>query len=1027
MATPEVTTYLGNSYILDQLAQVVYGLRLEISIFLVAFCAHALLFGKHSILSFGTKKPLKAGKSSAAGRASSPPPQATWQMAEPSMLNAEAVCKGCGGRAEAVAATLRARLADLTADAAEAALVGLLQSAGRVPAAELLSATMAVSKERSLLLNSMLGEMLLRGYYACHLTSQFDTLLQEIEAEAQGTGSSLVAGVGIQALKGELRKANFPASLIRLEAIRDMWEAPGSTPSAAPKALLQWLARLAVQQDCLTKLVEKLKALSLLSEAFPSIVAECSQHGSAALLRETEALGRKEGLQFTDATYCALLKSAPVLEDAIRLFSEASGKVGVCKELVLAAANAALTHGSVSFADTILQKLPAEKSAAEASGKLLQVFRGDDAKVLKLYTQHFSAADLSSDAVTERLIAEACMRSKRHDILAKMLSSTNDCTKRVALLKQLGTDGSLDDAFTVFRAFPEKAACLFNALIDCCIDGRRPEAAQGVMEEAIQAGVADTVTYNTIIKAHLLAGKTAEAKRTVQLMKTAGFQPNAVTFNELLDACIKNAVGEVWPLLDEMKACGVKPNHITCSILLKTIKANSAAKNVERVLEVMDSMAEDMDEVLLSSVVEACIRAGRVDLLVPYLKRQMTSKRIQVRGPHTYGSIIRAYGFVHDVAGAWETWKEMRTRQIVPTAVTLGCMVEAVVSTGDPEGGYELIQDMRNDDQCRPLVNAVIYCSVLKGFSHQKKFDRFWSVYQEMLEVKVKFSIVTFNTMVDACSRCNEMSRIPELLRSMVSQGIEPNLITYSAILKGYCQENRLDEAFELMEGMVQTTQFKPDEIMYNTLLDGCARQGLYDRGTKLLAEMVRAGVNPSNFTLSVLVKLCSRAKRLDRAFEMIQEITSKYGFRPNVHVYTNLIQACIQNKDLRRAFEVLERLIKESIRPDVRTYSLLLRACVSCGQAQEAAGLMRAAIGLRGVHPLLAGYPANTLQPQGGLPSALISEIIEGISGPPCRDERLAVALLKDVRSKPNVRVDPKLQMRLTTQAVGNSRRPNA
>merc|ERR1719253_314942 len=141
-----------------------------------------------------------------------------------------------------------------------------------------------------------------------------------------------------------------------------------------------------------------------------------------------------------------------------------------------------------------------------------------------------------------------------------------------------------------------------------------------------------------------------------------------------------------------MAECNVKPNHITCSILLKTIRANSSTENVERVLEVMDSMAEEMDEVLLSSVVEACIRAGRVDLLIPHLKRQCTSRRIHVRGPHTFGSIIRAYGFVQDIAGAWETWREMRTRKIVPTAVTVGCMVEAVVSNGDPEAGYELIQ-----------------------------------------------------------------------------------------------------------------------------------------------------------------------------------------------------------------------------------------------------------------------------------------------------------------------------------------------
>merc|ERR1719197_2289802 len=115
------------------------------------------------------------------------------------------------------------------------------------------------------------------------------------------------------------------------------------------------------------------------------------------------------------------------------------------------------------------------------------------------------------------------------------------------------------------------------------------------------------------------------------------------------------------------------------------------------------------------------------------------------------------------------------------------------------------------------------------------------------------------------------MKRIPELLRNMTAQGIEPNLITYSAILKGYCQENRLDEAFELMQGMVQTTKFKPDEVMYNTLLDGCARQGLYDRGMSVLGNMQAAGVNPSNFTLSVLVKLCSRSKRLLRGFELVQ------------------------------------------------------------------------------------------------------------------------------------------------------------
>merc|ERR1719324_2258113 len=174
------------------------------------------------------------------------------------------------------------------------------------------------------------------------------------------------------------------------------------------------------------------------------------------------------------------------------------------------------------------------------------------------------------------------------------------------------------------------------------------------------------------------------------------------------------------------------------------------------------------------------------------------------------------------------------------------------------------------DSHCKSLVNAVIYCSVLKGFSHQKRFDRVWTVYQEMLGLKLQFSIVTFNTLIDACARSGEMARIPKILESMVGQGIQPNIITYSAILKGYCQENRLDEAFQVLQDMLQTTRFKPDEIMYNTLLDGCARQGLFERGFKVLSEMEADGISPSNFTLSLLVKLCSRSKRLARAFEVV-------------------------------------------------------------------------------------------------------------------------------------------------------------
>jgi len=239
-------------------------------------------------------------------------------------------------------------------------------------------------------------------------------------------------------------------------------------------------------------------------------------------------------------------------------------------------------------------------------------------------------------------------------------------------------------------------------------------------------------------------------------------------------------------------------------------------------------------------------------------------------------------------------------------------------------------------------------------------------------------------------------------------------VVTYSTILKGYVQENALDKAFDLMDEMKLTKEFKPDEIAFNTLLDGCARQCLFERGVQVLSDMQDSGIQPSNFTLSVLVKLANRSHRLDKAFEFCDDISRQYGLRLNVHVYNNLMQACTAHQDVGRAIEVLGKAVGEKVRPDARTYSVLLRGCIGAGDARAAAGLLAAACGLRSPSPPVAD--AAGLQVRGGLPSDLISEALGGIAAQRGCEE-VAMRLVKDLRSTPGVKLDPKVVMRLTSK----------
>merc|ERR1719390_2823 len=151
-----------------------------------------------------------------------------------------------------------------------------------------------------------------------------------------------------------------------------------------------------------------------------------------------------------------------------------------------------------------------------------------------------------------------------------------------------------------------------------------------------------------------------------------------------------------------------------------------------------------------------------------------------------------------------------------------------------------------------------------------------------------------------------------------------------------------VQKSFDILRCMKREGNVHPDEIMYNSLLDGCAQNNLVDEGLRLLEEMQKEQVAPSNFTLSILVKLMNRARKLDGAFSIVRDITTKYNFKANVHVHTNLVQACVSNRQLPRAFGVLETMVKERIQPESRTYAIMIRASISHRHYDQAAGLLR-------------------------------------------------------------------------------------
>merc|ERR1719424_438086 len=261
------------------------------------------------------------------------------------------------------------------------------------------------------------------------------------------------------------------------------------------------------------------------------------------------------------------------------------------------------------------------------------------------------------------------------------------------------------------------------------------------------------------------------------------------------------------------------------------------------------------------------------------------------------------------------------------------------------------------------------------------------------------------------------MERIHKILEDMKSHHIRPNVITYSTMLKGHCQSGDVQTGFSILEDMKKEAKLKPDEIMYNSLLDGCAQDNLFEEGLRLLEEMQAGGVKPSNFTLSIVVKLMNRARRLDQAFSLVSDITQKYNFHANVHVYANLVHACVQNHQLKRGMSVLEQMIAEGIVPDSRTYAILVRGNISKEFFDQAVGLLKGALGLGEALPFLQTSCAVCAN----LDSALVNEVLGNLVDRG-RAQDLAVPLLACIKQHaPKVWIDAATQRKIMSPCISS------
>ena len=496
----------------------------------------------------------------------------------------------------------------------------------------------------------------------------------------------------------------------------------------------------------------------------------------------------------------------------------------------------------------------------------------------------------------------------------------------------------------------------YNYLLNSCYVTTNFETSDKLIEEIfdITSPVQpDLSTYNILLKGISCridqiqgndANSLAEKKNMIQKMdslledlrKSSTNKPNDVTINTVLDVLIKaGEIKRAWDLFDNMKSIyGIEPDKYSYSTIIKALKYDLDPTKLEKafgILEFLKNKTSNLnDEIIFNCLLDVCVRLGKMDQAEKVFNEMKENKLSPSK--ITYAIMMKGFGQVYQLDRAFAIFDEMINNNVAPNEIIYGVLLNACVRSSNISKVTQVYQDIlkRNIE-----MNVILYTTLIKAYTKVKDLNSAIEVYNVMVkDSKIDKNIVVHNAMLDCCVECNKIEKMNEIYEQIKSSAIEdenhpqPDLITYSTVIKGYCRAKDMTQVFKIYDYLKSREDFKLDEVVYNSLLDGCAKTGSIEKATLIYNDMKSKNINRSNVTYSILIKLFSNSRQEEKALSLLDEMIQN-KIKPGLIVYTCLIQTCLKTKKFEQAINLFEQMKSQNLTPDHVLYNIIVNGCL--------------------------------------------------------------------------------------------------
>lgn len=467
---------------------------------------------------------------------------------------------------------------------------------------------------------------------------------------------------------------------------------------------------------------------------------------------------------------------------------------------------------------------------------------------------------------------------------------------------------------------------IYNSIIDVFVSSGEIDRTNKIFEmikenEEISP---DQITYNTLIKGFCRIKNYEEADKYYIKMKISKFIPNRITYNSLMDLAVKiQNMKRALFYITEMQKDKISPDGFTYSIILNGLKINESSPNLvrsslDKIKKVIKLNEFHLDEIFFNSILDVCAKYGFINYLDEFY---LIMKEKKVRESSvTFGVLIKAYGKVAQFEKAYQIFEKMINSNMRINDITYGCILDACAKSGNMNIAMKIYKTLLKS---QINLNSIVFTTIIKGFIRVEAYKEAIEFFDEVKDHKdLPGMIITFNCALDVLVRKKDMVNALVLFNK-INNTFKADLISYSTIIKGFCQTNQLEKALDYVKRMINS-KIEIDISVINLFLDTCSNKVDFKLGIKGYQYSMMKNVAPNEITFGIMVKIFGFSRELHKAFDLL-DLMKVYDIKPSIIIYTNLIHISFYNRNARKAELSFSLMRKDGIKGDKLMYSKLI------------------------------------------------------------------------------------------------------